>query len=152
MEFGDTSGLWTDYAADIAQIKRTIKDIESGVIRLVPDETGGPGVPVTMELDPPVSKYDNHVLFIQKLNEYRKSEKYEMLDVDKKEVLQSVMDAHTEWIARMTNPGVAVPPQPPINLGNEIAEEQSNLEADATPVEQNLQNSQNRMRENAEAM
>jgi len=149
MEFGDNTGMWKSYSSDMQQIKRTIKDIEDGVILFVEQEhpigapPPPPGQPPIKVLEPPVSKYDNHVLFIQELNEYRKTEKYESLDVEKKEVFLAVLDAHTTWAAKLANPAVAMPPKPPLNLQNEIGAEENSLESEAAPLENNLQSSDN---------
>lgn len=109
LEFGDTSGMWTQFSSTKAQIKKTLDDIEKGVITV---ENAADSV----------SQYDDHVLFLLDLNEYRKSEKYDALQPEQKNAFLRVMDAHLEWQARMSNPAVAMPPKAPMNLENAISE------------------------------
>ena len=120
MEFGDNTGMWRKYSATMKQIKKTIKEIETGVITLIEKPAPVPGADPVRELAPPVSEFDNHVLFVQELDDYRISEKYDALDVEKKEVLLAVMNAHVEWQARMSNPAVAMPPKAPMNLDSVV--------------------------------
>ena len=120
MEFGDNTGMWRKYSATMKQIRKCIEDIEAGNILLVEKPSPIPGSSPVRELTPPVSEFDNHVLFIQELDNYRISEKYDALDVDKKEVLLAVMNAHLEWQTRIMNPQVAMPPKAPMNLDSVV--------------------------------
>jgi hypothetical protein len=135
MEYGDNTGMWKQYSSDMQQIKKCIKDIETGVVTLVEQAPMVPGQPPQKELTPPVSEFDNHVLFIQELNEYRKSEKYDELDVDKKEVLLAVMNAHLEWQTRIMNPQVAMPPKAPMNLDGVVNQAEQAAQAGAEPLQ-----------------
>lgn len=131
-EFGDVAGMWKSYASDMQQIKKCIGDIESQII--LPNESAQmlDAVPASQT----VSEYDNHVLFIQELNEYRKGDKYDALPSESKQALQEVMDAHLEWQTRLTNPQVAMPPKAPMNLDDPLAAAQSELEGAGQPVQQ----------------
>lgn len=120
LEFGDTSGMWTQFSSTKSQIKKLITDIEKGVI-------------TTENAAQSVSQYDDHVLFLMDLNEYRKSEKYEELPPEQKEAFLRVMDAHLEWQARITNPAVAMPPQAPMNLEGAINEAEGEQQAVPPP-------------------
>ncbi len=120
LEFGDTSGMWTQFSSTKAQIKKMIDDIEKGVI-------------TTENAAQSVSQYDDHVLFLMDLNEYRKSEKYEAIPPEQKEAFLRVMDAHLEWQARITNPAVAMPPQAPMNLEGAISEAEGEQQAAPPP-------------------
>lgn len=74
IEFGDTNGIWRDYALTMAQTKKVIKAIEEGQ-------------PIEMV------EFDNHALWLQELNAYRLGDKYDSLDPEKKGVLLEVMEA-----------------------------------------------------------
>lgn len=120
LEFGDSTGMWEKYTATMKQIKRTLQDIETGVVT---EETAIASV----------SQYDDHILFLQKLNDYRIGDKYDSLPPEQKLTLLAVMDAHLEWQARISNPGIAVPPKAPMDLGEEIDQEASEVEAQMPP-------------------
>lgn len=75
LEFGDVNSMWLDQSLDEAQIKRGIEMIEKGDI-------------------PPVSEFDNHPLWISKLNRYRKGEKYDALTPEIQALVKTVMEAH----------------------------------------------------------
>lgn len=100
VEFGDISGVWEDYALDMSQIKRGIEQLEQGVII-------------------PVSELDNHALWIQELNRYRKKTKFEQLDpVIKQNILENI-EEHLQYILKQSgaaagepNPVVEEPPLP----------------------------------------
>lgn len=117
MEWGDVTGMWKEYNASLAQIKRTIEDIEADV-------------PVV------TNQFDNHTLFIQEMNEYRISEKYDLLTPEQKAVFTKTMDEHLAWAARITNPGVAMPPKQPMDLSGALDEAEAGAEAEVTPLEE----------------
>lgn len=120
LEFGDTAGMWTQFSSTKAQIKKMIDDIEKGVITVENAALS-------------VSQYDDHVLFLMDLNEYRKSDKYESLMPEQKEAFLRVMDAHLEWQARITNPAVAMPPQAPMNLEGALNEAENEQQVAPPP-------------------
>lgn len=89
IEFGDTQGMWEDYGLDMSQIKRGIDMLESGEL-------------------PPISEFDNHALWVQELNRYRKGDKFESLEPGKREAFMSCIEAHIQAIMKLS--GVAPPP------------------------------------------
>lgn len=129
LEYGDSTGMWKDYNSTIAQIKRTMEDIKNDI-------------PVV------VSEYDNHVLFIQEMNEFRISEKYDLLTPEQKLVFTRTMDEHLEWQTRLMNPAVAMPPKQPMDLTDPLAQAEAETESEVGPLEQNL-NSREPMQETA---
>lgn len=136
-EFGDVSGMWKDYSADMQQIKRAFEDIETDVV--VPNELAQGPEPMGVGASASVSQYDNHVLFIQQFNNYRKSDKYDNLSQTQKQAFLEVMDSHLEWQTRLTNPAVAMPPKAPMNLEEPLQQAETELEgpeAGGEPVAQ----------------
>lgn len=88
IEFGDTTGLWEDYGLDESQIKKGIDQLEQGI-------------PVQ------VDELDNHIMWILKLNRYRKGDKFGALSPDKQQLIRETMEAHLQAQLKVTN---AVPP------------------------------------------
>lgn len=91
IEFGDVAEMWQDLAIDQSQIKRGIEMIEAG-------------------MPPRVDEMDNHPLWIQELNRYRKTDKWEALDPEKQAILKATIEAHLQAVVKLSN---AVPPLPP---------------------------------------
>jgi hypothetical protein len=94
MEFGDIGEAWKDRALDMSQIKRHIKMIED-------------------EMQPPVHEMDNHTLFVQKLNEYRKSDKFDNLSPISQEILYKTIEMHVQAQVDLVAPGVGDDPMNP---------------------------------------
>lgn len=95
LEYGEIGEVWLDQSLDMQQIKRAITSIEQGV-------------------DPGVNEFDNHELFIQELNRYRKSEKFSMLDPMAQDLMLNTMEAHLQAIVKLTAPPPDLsPPVPP---------------------------------------
>lgn len=111
LEFGDTEGLWQDSALDEAQAKREIESIEMG-------------------MQPPINKFDNHPFLIKKLNDYRKSDKFQELELPKQQLLEMVMEAHAKMLANLMNPQLATMKQ---NVADGFT-------PDGKPLMQRLQN------------
>lgn len=86
MEFGDVQGIWEQYALDKNQIKRGLEKIEKGE-------------PIQ------VQEFDNHTLWLQDMNDYRKTEKYDRLPDDVKALFMATMEAHLDWIVKNSTPG-----------------------------------------------
>lgn len=120
MEWGDVTGMWKEYNASTAQIKRTIEDIENDISVVT-------------------SQFDNHALFIQQMNDYRVSEKYDLLSLEQKKEFTRVMDEHLAWAARIMNPAVAMPPKQPMDLSSSLDQAQMEAESQAEPIEQSLE-------------
>jgi hypothetical protein len=103
MEFGDTSELYAEYAVDMAQIQKTIKEMEQGLI-------------------PECDEKDNHAMHIQIKNRYRKSDKWDGLMPEIQALFQHDMELHLQMASDLANPQLAsqqpipvpdMPPPPP---------------------------------------
>jgi hypothetical protein len=94
LEYGDVAEVWQDFALDMAQITKGIKLLESGQA-------------------PPIHKLDNHELWIQELNRYRKGDKFETLDFEKQELLEFTMDEHMNELLKLSG---AIPPDMPEDM------------------------------------
>lgn len=94
LEFGDTSNVWQDQAIDMAQIRKTIDQIEKEKI-------------------PEVSELDNHVLHIQEKNKYRKSDKFDTLSSTSQAILITDIEQHINFLKQITAPqfGMSVNPE-----------------------------------------
>lgn len=90
LEFGDVNAIWLDQSLDEAQIRRGIDQIEKGII-------------------PEVSEFDNHKLWILRLNRFRKGEKYEALNPEVQKLAITVMNAHLQSMLHISG---AVPDEP----------------------------------------
>ena len=90
IEFGDVQGIWEDYGLDEAQIKRVIESLEQGI-------------PVD------VSEFDNHALWLQELNRYRKGDKFASLDPM---IQQLFLDTMENCVQQTMNMSGAIPPEP----------------------------------------
>jgi hypothetical protein len=112
LEFGEISAVWSERALDEAQIRRTIKQIESEEI-------------------PEVYESDNHVLHYQKKNEFRKSEKFDTLTDTSKSILLANMEEHLHYLMKLTSPqfGLPVDDSEGANLMATESEGQSETEA-----------------------
>lgn len=92
LEYGDIQEAWKDHSLDMGQIKKQMKMIEEG-------------------MKPPVSEFDNHPLFIQELNRYRKSDKFELLPPESQQILIEVMEDHLQELVNLSAPGNDADPQ-----------------------------------------
>lgn len=91
LEFGDTFEIWKTQAIDEACVKRDIAAIEDGSFQ------------DTMLKR---QEYFNHVRYIQDMNEYKKTDKYEGLDPHKQQVFDYVLEWHISAEVRNQNPGL----------------------------------------------
>lgn len=73
LEFGNIAEAWKDRALDEQQVKKAIELIESGV-------------------QPQLSEFDNHTYWLQEMNRYRKSDKYEKLGPYQRMVFDQTME------------------------------------------------------------
>lgn len=104
IEFGDTASMWTDYTLDMKQIKEHIDMIER-------------------QERPPVMEADNHTLFVQELNRYRKTDKFKKLDPSAQMLLLEIMEAHLQAFVKITNPDVVANKELAdelVNVGDEM--------------------------------
>lgn len=91
LEYGDVSEMWQKQRTDMAQISRTIKQIEA-------------------EEMPEVNKLDNHPVHMDVKNEYRKSEKFERLSPKSKMLLVNDIDMHAKAALALMRPDLTRPP------------------------------------------
>lgn len=94
IEFGTTEEMWEDYGLDMAQIKRGIEQLEQGM-------------PVE------VSEFDNHAIWVQELNRYRKSEKWSTLPPQLQFHFLGCIEGHIQALMKMTNASPEIPPPNP---------------------------------------
>jgi hypothetical protein len=87
MEFGDVAEVWKTQALDEAQVKKAIELIEQGEM-------------------PPYHEMDNHIMYIQELNDYRKGDKYSKLDDMSKQIFELFMETHVQGQVRLVNPSI----------------------------------------------
>ncbi len=84
LEYGDEYQGWKRHSLRKAQIQRGLEMIEAG------------------EELPPVSKYDDHALWLQELDDYRISDKFMKLQDSSQTMLLQLMEEHTDWIVQLT--------------------------------------------------
>lgn len=84
LEYGDEYQGWKKFSLRKAQIQRGFEMLEQNGEK------------------PPVSKYDDHALWLQELDNYRISDKFEKLPDQSKAILLELMDEHTDWIVELT--------------------------------------------------
>lgn len=87
LEYGEVSEMWKSQALDEQQIAKTIGMIEEGK-------------------QPPVHEWDNHALFIQELNDYRKTDKFDELDKRSQGILNMCVEQHIQAIVALNNPQI----------------------------------------------
>ena len=85
IEFGNVQDLWKEQALDDAQVAKFIRDIENGQM-------------------PPLNIFDNHEAHLMEMNNYRKSDKFQMLDDYKKGLFMYVMEWHIQAQVDLQNP------------------------------------------------
>lgn len=96
MEYGDSEDIWKDYGVDMAQIRRGIASIETG-IPTQPDEM------------------DNHALWIGEINRLRKTDKFDAYPPQVKDLFMQTREAHIQMIMTIGNmipPNDESPPPP----------------------------------------
>lgn len=84
LEYGDEYQGWKRTSLRMAQVRRGLAMIE---------ETGQ---------KPPVSEFDDHALWVQELDDYRISEKYQKLSQEQQIIVLTLMNEHTDWIGQLT--------------------------------------------------
>lgn len=96
LEFGDVAEIWQDYGLDMSQIKRGMELLEGGQ-------------------DIEVNEFDNHALWLQELNRYRKGDKFNSLPPSTQSLIMKQMEERIQAILNVTNqnlPPMPVPPPP----------------------------------------
>ena len=87
MEFGDVSEMWKQQALDEQCIKKTIDNIEHGIM-------------------PQMHEWDNHILFVQEMNDYRNTDKFDDLSDQQKSMFNYVAEWHLNAQVALTNPQI----------------------------------------------
>lgn len=91
MEFGDVEGIWEDYSLDMNQIKRGTEVMEHGE-------------------QIPVSEFDNHTLWLEELNRYRKNDKFDALNPVVQNIFEQNMEEHIQWLVKLSGADQSPPP------------------------------------------
>ncbi len=87
LEFGDVSEMWQDFSIDMAQINRGLDQMQQGGV-------------------PPVNEFDNHPLWVQEVNRFRKSDKFEKMPDNIKAIIEANMEEHLQAFTNLQNPGL----------------------------------------------
>lgn len=87
MEFGDVAEMWQDFSIDMAQINRGLDQMQKGVAI-------------------PISEFDNHPLWVQEVNRFRKSDKFEGLDPNIQNIIITNIEEHLSAFQNLQNPGL----------------------------------------------
>lgn len=91
LEFGDTFEIWKTEAIDDQCVKRDIEAIENGTFNLQMLNR---------------QEYWNHPKYIEDMNEYKKTDKYDELDPQGQAVFDYVVEWHIQAQVRLLNPGL----------------------------------------------
>jgi len=109
LEFGDLAGVWEDQMVDDAQVKRTIEQIEQGLV-------------------PEVHPDDNHQVHFETKNRVRKTEKFLNYPPEVQQIFLADLEAHKMYLqppAPMMPPAPgAAPPELPVEEPPPLTEEQ----------------------------
>lgn len=84
LEYGDEYQGWKRHSLRKAQIQRGIETLEDGNEKIA------------------VSKFDDHALWLQELDNYRISDKYMKLSPESQLDLLRLMEEHTDWIVELS--------------------------------------------------
>ena len=87
IEFGDVAEVWKSQALDEAQIKKAIELLEDGEF-------------------PPYHELDNHIMYLQELNDYRKGDKFLKLPPQIQQMFLFFMETHIQGQVRNANPNL----------------------------------------------
>lgn len=88
MEFGDVAEMWKEQALDDQQVKKTIEAIQAGE-------------------EPPMHEWDNHEVFIQEMNNFRKTDKFDEMSEEQRGMFNYVAEWHVQALVSLQNPEVA---------------------------------------------
>lgn len=91
LEFGDQFEIWKTEAIDDQCVKRDLEAIENGTFEQAMLKR---------------QEYWNHAKYIFDMNEYKKTDKYEMLDPHKQDIFDYVLEWHIQAQVRLLNPGL----------------------------------------------
>ena len=90
MEYGDVGGSWEDFALDMNQIKKGLTVIES-------------------EQPIEIHEMDNHTLWIQEMNRYRKGGRYENLSPTAQLIFDKTLEGHVGALMALSGAPPAAP-------------------------------------------
>jgi hypothetical protein len=90
MEQGDVAEFWDDLHLDQQNIEEAITMLEQGVT-------------------PPFDEMDNHMLYIKRLNQYRKTDKYKHLPMQIRLGFARFREEHVQCQMHIMNPALGVP-------------------------------------------
>lgn len=116
LEYGDVGEMWEEYAVDMNQINRQIKEIEA-------------------EIQPHFDEKDNHELHLRVKNTYRKTEKFLTLSDISKELLLQDMEMHIQTLMNIANPGMKMEAAGIQSDINNIRQMQANMPEGQPPVQ-----------------
>lgn len=116
LETGDTSSFWSEQSIKLAQVQKTIQQIEEGEI-------------------PQVHEMDDHGLHIYMKNNFRMSDKYNDMDDQRKAVLLADIEEHLKYLMKMAAPssGMTPDPQDEINMRSDAMMKFGGLPSDGAP-------------------
>lgn len=109
IEFGNVSEIWEDYNLDLSQVKKGIEDILSGEI---------------VE----ISEFDNHAMWLQEMNRFRKSDKWNALDPKLKDYFVGIMEQHIQELMHIG--GAPPPPEENPQIQQQAQMAQSQIQDD----------------------
>ncbi len=89
LEFGDIQGIWKGQSLVNKQISKDLMDIENGIAPLV-------------------SEFDDHVMHVQKKNEFRLGDKFNKLPPPNQKLLLDNMEAHIQAQMRRMDPNIDI--------------------------------------------
>lgn len=119
LEYGDVAEAWLDLALDMHQINKGLRLIEQGE-------------------KPIVDEQDNHPLWVQELNRYRKSDKFAKLSEEAQTVLLEVREEHLRQEIALRHPDLdddaEIPPESETALNQ--AEQVLAADGAASPAEE----------------
>jgi hypothetical protein len=117
LEFGDSDEMWREQALDTQQVKKLIASIADG----------------SVDLKNPGHEWDNHAFFIQEMNLYRKSDKFEEMSPRQKAEFNYIAEWHLNALVALTNPQIPIQQQMAEQMANTMHKKK---------MEQQLQNQQ----------
>lgn len=96
LEYGEIGEVWLEQSLVHNQIKKTINMIENGIA-------------------PQVNELDDHVAHVQEKNNYRISDKFDLLDPHNQGLMMADIEAHLHFYVQQNNPPGAVNPPNPMD-------------------------------------
>lgn len=117
LEYGSEYQAWKTQSLRMRQIQRGLDMIEKDGIK------------------PPVSEFDDHALWLKEFNDYRMSDKFLILDDQKKSLILEVMNEHADLLAEMTMPQEDPNTDPELKPTTAAADEEAELMASGPPAE-----------------